>query len=127
VPGEQQEHPHRGGLEVAHALGRAQPREHVLARLPALARHQLLAVAEQVAQALLRSRPIPHVAGGLRPGPELRPVLIGHPEQLADHPDRQRQRQRLVQIRGRAVLGQLVEQPGGEGLDAGAQCPHALG
>lgn len=80
MSGEEQEHGHGGGLLVGYAVGRAQPRDHVVAGVSALARNQSAAVFEQVGQPALGAGVIAHVAGIVCPAAELGSVGIGHAE-----------------------------------------------
>ena len=56
-------------------------------------------------------------------GQESIAVGVRHPEQLANHQDRQRQCQFRMQVGWRSVFGQAVEQLGGQRFDPGNQCP----
>ena len=126
MTGEQQGHRQHRDLVITETAG-AQARDEVVTRLVALARHQLLAVAEQLTQPLLGTGPVTRISDGLTPGAELAAVGIRHAGQLADDLDGQRQRQHLVQVRGRSVRSQVIEQARGQFFHPGPQCPHPPG
>ena len=126
MAGEQQAHRQHRDLVITKVIS-AQPGDEVVTWLLALASHQLLAVAEQLNHSLLRTGPVTHITDGLAPGAELVTVGIGHAEQLADDLDGQRQRQHLVQVRGRPMLGQVIEQARGQLVHPGPECAHPPG
>ena len=126
MAGEQQAHRQNRDLVITETVG-AQPGDEVITWLLALAGHQLLSVAEQLAQPLLGPGPVTHITDGFAPGAELRTVGIRHAEQLADDLDGQRQRQRLVQVCGRPMLCQVSEQARGQLVHPGPECAHPPG
>ena len=126
MAGEQQGHRQHRDLVITEVVS-AQPGDEILTRLLALARHQLLAIAEQLTQPLLGTDPVTHIADGLAPGSELVTVGIRHAEQLADDLDGQGQGQRLVKVRGRPMLGQVAEQARGQLFHPGPERAHPPG
>jgi hypothetical protein len=126
VTGEQQGHRQHRDLVITETAG-AQRGDEAVTRLAALARDQLLTVEEQLTQPLPGTGPVTRISDGLTPGAELVAVGIRHAEQLADDLDGQRQRHRPVQVRGRSVRSQVIEQARGQFFHPGPQCPHPPG
>ncbi|MDX8056304.1 hypothetical protein SK571_43605 [Lentzea sp. BCCO 10_0798] len=85
------------------------------------------AVAEQVAGPLFGDGAVVDVRSGLGPRAELVAVVVRHAEQLADHEDRQWDRDGGVQVGWSLRGGQLIEQLRGQCVDAGTQCAHVFG
>ncbi|WP_245822699.1 hypothetical protein [Lentzea waywayandensis] len=81
-----------------NAQGRAQPGDHVVSGLTSFRFNEAHAVAEEVAEALLRDGPVGDVRGGLGPRAELAAVVVGHTEKFADHQDLERECDRCVQV-----------------------------
>jgi hypothetical protein len=80
----------------------------------------------QLCQASLGTGPVADITDGFAPRAELVPVGVRHAEELADDLDRQWHGQRLVQVRGRPVLGQVIEQSRGQLRHPGPQRAHSL-
>jgi hypothetical protein len=80
----------------------------------------------QLCQASLGTGPVADITDGFAPRAELVPVGVRHAEELADDLDRQWHGQRLVQVRGRPVLGQVIEQGRGQFRHPGPQRAYSL-
>ena len=95
----------------------AELRDHIVAGRPALLLDKSDSVLHQGTQACAGFGNIGGERRGIHPHPEAVAVVIRHPEQLADHQDRQRVRHCGVQIGGLGAVGKAVQEVGGEFVD----------
>ncbi len=125
MPGGQQQRGHPGELLVVELATGDQLAEQVLAGLGSLAPDQLGEVAHQ-----LRARGAPLLDGVVEVHRlrcsvlEARTLAVRHAKQLADHQRRDRQRERLDQVRRRARAGHLIELTVDDLLGPGLQPAH---
>jgi len=111
VPGEQQAGGERGQVGVGEGgvgdLAGDEVGDDVLARLDTLGRGELRHVPGELHLGHARVVPAAHPADPVRQAREVPAVGVGHAEQLADHGDREREGQVLVQVHD-AVGGGVV-------------------